>query len=135
LILTHPALLFVNEVFYRAFADREIDAMAELWSETAALTCIHPGWGMLEGREEVMESWAAIISNLDSPNIECRAPKAYLHGDTGIIICFEQIQDQYLIATNVFVREGKVWKMVHHQSGPTADVPETDPDEEPDLVN
>ena len=62
-------------------------------------------------------------------------PAAYVHGDTGIVICFEQIEDQFLIATNIFVRDGRIWKMVHHQSGPTADVPEIDPDDEPDLVN
>ena len=131
----HQALLFVNEAFYRAFADRDFGAMTALWSDSAPLTCIHPGWGMLDGREDVFESWSAIISNPESPNIECRAPTAYVHGDTGIVICFEQIEDQFLIATNIFVRDGRIWKMVHHQSGPTADVPEIDPDDEPDLLN
>ena len=65
----HPAILFVNEAFYRAFADRDMDAMESLWSETAPLTCIHPGWGMLDGREDVMESWSAIIANQESPTI------------------------------------------------------------------
>lgn len=130
----HQALLFVNEAFYQAFADRDSRAMRALWSETAPLTCIHPGWGMLGGREAVLDSWTAIISNPESPNIECRAPTATLYGDTGIVICFEQIEEQFLIATNIFVREGKIWKIVHHQSGPTSEVPEIEPDE-PDLVN
>ena len=130
----HQALLFVNEAFYRAFADRDIGAMEDLWSDVAPITCIHPGWGMLEGREDVMESWAAIIANPDSPTIECRAPLAHQHGDAGIVICFEQIEDQFLIATNYFVREGRIWKIVHHQSGPTAEVPEIEP-VEPNLVN
>ncbi len=131
----HPAILFVNEAFYRAFADRDMGAMESLWSETAPLTCIHPGWGMLDGREDVMESWSAIIANPESPNIYCRAPTAYMHGDVGIVICFEQIEDQFLIATNMFVREGRIWKMTHHQSGPTADVPDIESEDEPDLVN
>jgi hypothetical protein len=131
----HQALLFVNEAFYRAFADRDFEAMEALWSDIPPVTCIHPGWGMLDGRDDVLESWSAIISNPNSPNIECRVPTAYMHGDTGIVICFEQIEDQFLIATNIFVREGKIWKIVHHQSGPTADVPEQSADDEPDLVN
>jgi SnoaL-like protein len=131
----HQALLFVNEAFYRAFADRDAGLMESLWSETAPLTCIHPGWGLLEGHDDVLEGWSAIISNPESPNIACRSPTAHLYGDTGIVVCFEQIDDQFLIATNIFVREGRLWKMVHHQSGPTADVPEPDLDDEPDLVN
>ena len=58
-----------------------------------------------------------------------------MHGDVGIVICFEQIEDQFLIATNMFVREGRIWKMIHHQSGPTADVPDIESEDEPDLVN
>ena len=67
----HQAVLFANEAFYHAFADRDFGAMTALWSDSAPLTCIHPGWGMLDGREDIFESWSAIISNPESPNIEC----------------------------------------------------------------
>jgi hypothetical protein len=40
------------------------------------------------------------------------------------VICFEEIMNTFLVATNVFVREGRVWKMVHHQAGPTSAQPE-----------
>ncbi len=132
------ALLFANEAFYRAFADRDMAAMEEVWSETAPVACIHPGWGPLSGRDDVLESWAAIIGNPDSPDIGVLAPAAHLYGDVGFVVCYEEIAGQYLIATNVFVRDGSVWRMVHHQAGPTAAVP--DPEEEgeesaPDRLN
>jgi len=38
------AALFANEAFYRAFADRDIDAMDALWARGEPVLCIHPGW-------------------------------------------------------------------------------------------
>ncbi len=131
----HQALLLANEAFYRAFADRDPDAMRDLWSKTAPVVCIHPGWGAIDGREEVIETWLAIMSNPGAPAIDCHAATAYPHGDTGFVVCYEEIDGQFLIATNVFVREGKIWKMVHHQAGPTADEPPIADSEEPELVN
>ncbi len=118
------AVLFANEAFYRAFADRDAEAMLDLWSRTAQVACVHPGWGALFGQEAVMESWLAIIRNPQSPPILCHDARARLFGDTAAVICFEEIQGNFLIATNLFVREGRLWKMVHHQAGPTAARPE-----------
>lgn len=123
------ALVFANEAFYQAFTDRDIDAMEALWAPTDSVTCIHPGWGALSGREEVLESWAAIIANPESPPIRSLAPHAVTHGDTGYVICFEEIAGQFLIATNVFIRDGRLWKMVHHQAGPTSVTPDTSEDD------
>ena len=118
------AILFANEAFYRAFADRDSEAMLELWSRTAPVACVHPGWGALFGYEAVMESWLGIIRNPQSPAILCHDAHARQYGDTAAVICFEEIQGNYLIATNLFIREGRLWKMVHHQAGPTAARPE-----------
>ncbi len=132
------ALLFANEAFYLAFADRDMAAMEDAWSATAPVACIHPGWGVLTGRDEVLESWTAIIANPDSPDIRVHAPEPHLYGDVGFVVCYEEIAGQYLIATNIFVRDGSVWRMVHHQAGPTAAVPDPDADSEesaPDRLN
>lgn len=119
-------VLFANEAFYRAFADRDVQAMEAVWSESAPCACVHPGWGPLSGREEVLESWAAIIANPESPDIRCHNAVAHIYDGTAFVICYEEIAGQYLVATNVFVREGSLWKMVHHQAGPTATEPEKD---------
>lgn len=118
------AVLFANEIFYQAFVDRNLDAMDELWSTTAPVTCLHPGWGPVVGRERVMESWKAIVSHPEAPRIRCHMPEAFVYGNAATVLCFEEIEGRYLTATNVFVREGRVWKMAHHQSGPTAAHPE-----------
>ena len=36
-------MLFANEAFYRAFADRDMAAMDGVWAVHAPVACIHPG--------------------------------------------------------------------------------------------
>lgn len=126
------AVLFANEAFYRAFAGRDMQAMEDLWSQHAPVSCIHPGWGAIFGREQVMRSWLAIIAGEGAPPITCHGPVARLYGATAAVVCFEKLGENYLLATNLFVREGAIWKMVHHQAGPTTAVPPPE-DEEPDA--
>ena len=113
-------LIAANEAFYRAFAAQDVDAMDALWVEDGPVACIHPGWGALSERSRIMDSWRAILESPNAPRIACLAPRAYSLGDTGFVICFEQVGDSCLIATNVFARRDGGWKMVHHQAGPTS---------------
>ena len=119
------AVLFANEVFYVSFASGDVDAMDELWSSQAPISCIHPGWESLRGREDVVESWRSIIRG-GAPAIRCREPEVFLYGNTATVLCYEEVEGDFLIATNVFVREATAWKMVHHQAGPTRGKPQDD---------
>ncbi len=121
------AVLFANEAFYRAFADRDVEAMDEIWARDVPVACLHPGWPPLDGRDQVMQSWLSILANPDAPPIRCHDAGAHLYGDCAYVICYEEIEGQFLIATNTFVRQsigrGHVWRLVHHQSGPTSGQP------------
>ncbi len=116
-------VLFANEAFYRAFADRDMPAMEALWSRRSPVACIHPGWNALTDRAEVMRSWAGIFGGGSSPEIRCLDPAAYVAGDSAFVICYEMVDGGFLVATNIFVREDGAWTLVHHQAGQTLQEP------------
>ncbi len=116
-------VLFANEAFYRAFADRDMPAMEALWSRRSPVACIHPGWNALTDRAEVMRSWAGIFDGGSSPEIRCLDPAAYVAGDSAFVICYEMVDGGFLVATNIFVREDGAWTLVHHQAGQTLQGP------------
>jgi hypothetical protein len=122
----HAKILFANEAFYLAFANRDTEAMDAVWAERTPVTCIHPGWVPIEGRDVVLESWAGILGHPKAPEIACREAKATRIGDVAHVLCFEVMEAGVLAATNLFVLEDGVWRMVHHQASAVADPPRFD---------
>jgi hypothetical protein len=82
------------------------------------IACTHPGWSPLTEREAVIESWRGILSNPDSPLAACHDEEVFLWGDVAMVICEEELPGNTLTATNLFVKEGGDWRMVHHHAGP-----------------
>lgn len=113
------AVLFANDAFYLTFQTSDYDAMEKVWSARDGVSCIHPGWPPLLGREPVLQSWRSILANPNQQAVTAHAAVAELHGDSAIVICYEAVGKFVLVATNVFVREDGQWKLVHHQSGET----------------
>ena len=113
-------VLEANEAFYRAFAARDPDTMDALWAQRAPVACIHPGWDALDGREEVVGSFRAILTSGGAPQVRCSEASAHVMGDTAFVTCHELIAGARLVATNVFAREDGVWRIVHHHASPLA---------------
>jgi hypothetical protein len=124
------SVLFANDAFYQAFNDRDGETMASLWAQRVEVACLHPGWPPLFGREVVMQSWRSIFSNPNQPPLQVLQPTVHLLGETALVVCYEAIEGQYLIAANLFVREDDAWRLAHHQSGPTNGKPEAEPPSE-----
>jgi ketosteroid isomerase-like protein len=113
------AVLFAHAAFYAAFSNRDMKAMGEAWSKTMPVSCIHPGWDILHGREAVLQSWQGILRNPKSPKVKIHNERVTVCGDTAIVTCVEDLDgDQFCIATNVFTRDGSTWHLVHHHGGP-----------------
>ena len=117
---TERAVLLANAAFYDAFAQRNVDAMDGVWARESPVTCIHPGWNVLAGREAVLASWRDILGEPGSPPIRCSNAVVYLYGETASVVCIERLPTGGLVATNVFVQEQGRWRMVHHHAGPVA---------------
>ena len=112
------AVLSANLEFYRAFTSRDAKGMDIVWAREAPVSCVHPGWTPVTGRNAVLQSWRNILGNPESPHVMCHDDRVFLYGDIATVICEEELNDGHLIATNVFIREGGQWRMVHHQASP-----------------
>jgi ketosteroid isomerase-like protein len=111
------AVLAANLEFYQAFTMRDLVAMEALWARQAPVSCIHPGWPPLAGRDAVMESWQGILANPDAPKIACYDERVSLYGETALVLCEEELAGGTLVASNLFVREDGAWKIAHHHAG------------------
>ncbi len=123
-----------NRHFYRAFAALDIQQMDQAWLHEDWVQCVHPGWDLLLGWEEVQESWIRIFQNTRRMKIEISSVWVRVEGDVAWAACTEQVTstfergfDQAMIqATNIFVRRdvpagGKSesrWLMVAHHASP-----------------
>ena len=125
----------VNEAFYRAFRERDIDAMDALWARESPVACIHPGMGVLLGRQAVMGSWRGILRHPQAPTLVCSEVQVHVLGTSAYVTCLEGTRgtNARLIATNVFTLENGRWRLVHHHAAPLSS--NATPDEPPDPVS
>lgn len=118
----HDAILFANAAFYAAFSTHDARAMEKVWAADKPVSCIHPGRTAITGRDAVMRSWQAILGNPEVVRITPHAEKVHVQGDIAFVTCVEQVViasgPQFLVATNIFVKAGAIWTMVHHHAGP-----------------
>jgi hypothetical protein len=116
------AVLAANRAFYRAFGERDYNAMERVWAPTGAMVCLHPGQNPLHERAEILASWRAILQHPDAPRVRSADELVIGRGGLATVICREILPDVQLMATNTFVRLAEGWHMVGHHSGPVPTV-------------
>jgi ketosteroid isomerase-like protein len=113
-----------NHAFYRAFAEGDLDAMDEVWAHGPHVRCVHPGWAMLEGWDEVRDSWAQILDGPDADlDISIDDVQVRAGGLCGWVSCVERLirgdLESEVVATNVFERDADgTWRLVQHHASP-----------------
>jgi ketosteroid isomerase-like protein len=121
------AVLDANSAFYRAFARKSVPAMEAIWADAVPVTCVHPGWDAIRGRDAVMESWRSLLEG-NAPDIRCGTASAQVAGSVAWVLCRENIPGAPPVAaTNVFVKQGGEWRICHHHAGLVAEAGEERP--------
>jgi ketosteroid isomerase-like protein len=129
------AVLKANQSFYDAFENGDIDLMSAVWLDgphAASVSCVHPGWSPLHGREQVLRSWSVIMANTAYIQFVLTDVAVDVAGDVAVVTCGENVLTDLptidddgtpglaggrAVATNVFRRSAGQWRLwVHHAS-------------------
>ena len=117
-------VLAANLGFYDAFGSLDIEKMDSVWEDSHRVMCIHPGWRLITGWDEVRKSWEGIFRNTSLMHFNITGAQVIVQGDCAWVSCVENItsvvdaraSDFAVQATNVFVRGENGWRMVHHHA-------------------
>ena len=121
------AVRAANLAFYQAFEALDLAAMERLWARDGSASCLHPGWPLCAGWDEVRASWATIFANTATMRFEIADERIDARGELAWVVCVERIRSTgpagdamvgAVIATNVFRLDGGAWKLVHHHGSP-----------------
>ena len=132
-------VLQANSAFYRAFSDKDIGEMENLWLQDRSCICIHPSFKPLTGVRDIMSTWKRMFESsggsfqrtwIDPCDIQLT-----VKATTAIITCVEDVYARRFVrgkrrkselvnkltATNIFRKVGGRWYMTYHHSSWHAD--------------
>lgn len=111
--------------FYDAFSRSDLEAMMAVWSDDDDIYCIHPQGPRLTGLAEIRESWRQIFGSGQSLRFQLRAQHsvqgmmfAVLSVHEHITVAGESRPRPPMIATNIYLRTERGWRMVAHHASP-----------------
>ena len=115
--------LQVEDSFYRAFRNRSVDLMKEVWDKTDEVICIHPGSPRIYSFELIIASWKHIFSAQSATMINLSDPIYKLQKDVSIHYVKETLSanDKSVVsvyATNIYKQTNEGWKMIAHHASP-----------------
>ncbi|ONK12332.1 nuclear transport factor 2 family protein [Streptomyces sp. MP131-18] len=127
------AVAAANTALYDALERGDLDAMAEHWL-AEDVSVVHPGWPVINGRGDVIRSYALIMANTEYIQFFLTDVEVSVLGDTALVTCTENILSGgpaeadgsagplvggLVVATNVFRRDGDGgWKVWSHHGSP-----------------
>jgi len=119
-------VLEANRAFYAALQTLDLEKMEDVWLHEDWVACLHPGWELLVGWEEIRGSWADIFRSTLRMLVAIGRTLVRVHGDTAWVCCLENVTSTYeggfstalVEVTNLFIRHDGRWRMVHHHTTP-----------------
>ena len=78
------AVLEASQAFYAAIQALDTERMERLWLQDERSRCVHPGWDVLEGWEEIRQSWANIFRNTKRMQVRVSQLSVQVVGEPGL---------------------------------------------------
>ncbi|MBI1940462.1 MAG: nuclear transport factor 2 family protein [Acidobacteria bacterium] len=122
-------VLAANQAFYEALQSLDLSRMEAVWLQEDWVRCLHPGWDLITGWEDIRESWSNIFRSTGQMRVEVGRTLVHVQDDVAWVSCIENVTSAFeggfstamIEATNIFVRRSSQWRMVHHHTTPLPD--------------
>ena len=118
--------------FYFALERASLETMMSIWEASDDIVCIHPLGPRLRGREQVREGWRQIFGG--GTPLRFAIDAVHSAGDAGIAVrmviehitvlgaAADQQPAQPVLATNVYRRDARGWRLLLHHASPGAEL-------------
>ncbi len=112
--------------FYDALARADLEAMMAVWSEDEEVVCVHPGGPRVVGLAAVREAWRQVFAS--GTQLAVSTSHHVVSANTLLTVhnVLEHVADPNvrqtvtpIVATNVYARGARGWRMVMHHAAPT----------------
>ncbi len=115
----------VEAAFYEALQNGDIDQLMDCWGDEDEIVCVHPGGGRLLGAVAIRGAFEAMFSGGSLRAKVMRVRKldtlsASVHSvvERIEVLTGEGLRHAYVVATNVYHRTARGWRMVAHHASP-----------------
>ena len=120
-----PTAQDAETAFYDALTKNDLDSMMAVWGDDDEVYCIHPNGARVSGVEQIRESWRQIFASGQRLTFQLR-DQQYLQGMMvsvhsvyeHISVAGEPRSRSSVIATNIYLRTERGWRMVAHHASP-----------------
>ena len=121
--------------FYEALTKSDLDAMMSVWADDDDIYCVHPNGARLSGVERVRESWRQIFASGQTLRFQLREQQHV----QGMMLSVHSVYEHVtvtgetrprgpVIATNVYLRTERGWRMVAHHASPAPSTASAEPE-------
>jgi len=115
----------VEDAFYRALQEGDIDKLMACWADDDDIVCVHPGGPRVVGAVAIRATFEAMFSNgsIRAWPERARKTQAVASAVHNVLEKVEMLTPDgpahaWVIATNVYHRTAQGWRMVAHHASP-----------------
>ena len=119
--------------FYDAFMKHDLDAMMAVWADDDEVYCVHPRGPRVTGVAQVRESWRQVFASAQNLRFQVRQQHLLQAMMVSIHSVYEQISltdessaRRCVVATNIYMRTERGWRMMAHHASPAPELEEAE---------
>ncbi|HEX5802411.1 MAG TPA: nuclear transport factor 2 family protein [Azospira sp.] len=142
----HPTLFSspddAEAAFYDAIERGDLEAMMSTWADDEEVVCIHPAGQRLTGHAAVRESWRQVFESGSRLHVHVSHTVRWT---SALMAVHNVLETLYLgddptphgpmLATNVFIRGAKGWRLLAHHASTASEPPASDSGNPPRVLH